>query len=301
MVFVLPVLGVGLVFVLLAMDAASHGPYSTWYNRKCQRLADDAKLIGRPEAEVVEVLGPPTFTYLDRTYNYAPVRWFPTAKFQSWYGSVSEKPSNLGSAIHYETWAIPPVASRFAMPDLALSGRTAVVHTERIIEWSVSIWSEWLGRRVMSVEATALRDGVDVEEVRVELSDARCPYFISWQQEDGASDETLFHWLSVQHTSHFKESSLEGSAPPPALARLQGSVVERVELYGHQDLDAVVAAIVLSRGTGVGFATARELASKGRFSRFGVAELAVVDENRLRRELSRQGIERVGELRAGVA
>ncbi|WP_165244342.1 hypothetical protein [Paludisphaera soli] len=176
-----------------------------------------------------------------------------------------------------------------------------MIHTERVIEWSVGIWSEWLGRRVMSVEAAALRDGGDVEEVRVELSAARCPYFISWQQEDGASDETLFHWLSVQHTSHFKEAALEGSAPPSALARLQSSVVERVELYGHQDLDAVVAAIVLSHGTEVGVATARELASKGRFSRFGVAELALVDGIRLRRELSRQGIERVVELRVGVA
>ncbi|WP_337176172.1 hypothetical protein [Paludisphaera sp.] len=173
-----------------------------------------------------------------------------------------------------------------------------MVHTERIIERSIGIWSEWPGRRVMIVAAAGLRDGVDVEEVRVELSAARCPYFISWQQEDGASDETLFHWLSARHASHFKEASLEVPAPPPALTRLQGSVVERVELYGRRDLDAVVAAIVLGHGTGVGFATARDLANKDRFSRLGVAELAVADGDRLRRELSRQGMERIAELRA---
>jgi len=68
--------------VLPAMDAASHGPYSTWFNWRCQKLADEAGLVGRPEADVMKVLGPPSYTYLNRTYNYAPVGWFPTAKFQ---------------------------------------------------------------------------------------------------------------------------------------------------------------------------------------------------------------------------
>lgn len=176
-----------------------------------------------------------------------------------------------------------------------------MVHTGLIIERSIGVWSEWPGRRVVSVEATTFRGGVDVEEVRVELSGVRRPYFISWEQEDGASDETLFHWLSARHTSHFKEAGLEGSAPPPALTRLQGSVVERVELHGRRDLDAVVAAIVLGHGTGVGFATARDLANKDRFSRLGIAELAVADGSRLRRELSRQGMERIAELHAGTA
>jgi hypothetical protein len=81
------------VLVLPALDAGSHGPYSTWYNRRCQRLADRAGLIGRPELAVVRVLGSPTFTYefpevypdigkWTRTYNYAPCPWAPHAKFQ---------------------------------------------------------------------------------------------------------------------------------------------------------------------------------------------------------------------------
>ena len=79
---VTPVLGAILIFVVPAMDALGHGPYSSWYNRRCQRIADEARLVGKPEADVVKVLGPPTFTYLQRTYNYAPIPWFPTAKFQ---------------------------------------------------------------------------------------------------------------------------------------------------------------------------------------------------------------------------
>jgi hypothetical protein len=82
MLLVLPVIGAALALALPAMDAAGHGPYSTWFNRRCQRLTDEAKLVGRPEADVVKVLGPPAYTYLDRTYNYVPVRWFPTARFQ---------------------------------------------------------------------------------------------------------------------------------------------------------------------------------------------------------------------------
>ncbi len=82
MLLIVPVIGMALAFVYPAMDVLGHGLYSTWYNRRCQRLADEANLVGRPEADVVKVLGQPTFTYLDRTYNYAPVRWFPGAKFQ---------------------------------------------------------------------------------------------------------------------------------------------------------------------------------------------------------------------------
>jgi hypothetical protein len=176
-----------------------------------------------------------------------------------------------------------------------------VIHTERIIDRSIGIWSEWPGRRIASIGAFAFRDVADAEEVRIELGSVRQPYFIGWQQEDGASDETRFHWLSMQHASHFKAASLEGSASPLVLARLRGSIVERVELYGRRALDAVVAAIVISHGSGVGFATARELVNKGRFSRFGGAELVVADEDRLRRELARQGMERIIELGAGTA
>jgi hypothetical protein len=75
--------------VLKAIDAATHGPYATWFNGACQRRADEAGLVGRPEMDVVSVMGPPTFTYeyedvdgWTRTYNYAPCGLLPTAKFQ---------------------------------------------------------------------------------------------------------------------------------------------------------------------------------------------------------------------------
>lgn len=82
MLLVMPVISVVLTIVLPAVDALGHGPYSTWYNRRCQRIADASKLVGRPEGDVVKILGPPAYTYLDTTYNYVPVPWCPTAKFQ---------------------------------------------------------------------------------------------------------------------------------------------------------------------------------------------------------------------------
>jgi hypothetical protein len=75
--------------VLKAIDAATHGPYAIWFNGACQRRADEAGLVGRPEKDVISVMGPPTFTYeyesvgvWTRTYNYAPSGLLPTAKFQ---------------------------------------------------------------------------------------------------------------------------------------------------------------------------------------------------------------------------
>jgi hypothetical protein len=87
----LGVLFAGFVGALVPpMDALSHGPYSSWYNARCQKLADDSGLVGRPERDVVGVLGQPSFSYRypdvggkwARTYNYAPCNLFPTAKFQ---------------------------------------------------------------------------------------------------------------------------------------------------------------------------------------------------------------------------
>ena len=89
-VAILAVLMSILVPVLAGFDAAIHGPFATWFNNDCQRRADEARLIGRSEKDVVMVLGPPTFTYeledlagiKTRTYNYAPCSYFPTGKFQ---------------------------------------------------------------------------------------------------------------------------------------------------------------------------------------------------------------------------
>lgn len=75
-----------LVATLAVLDAVHHGPYATWFNRRCQQLADQSGLVGRPESDVIPILGRPTFHYVDddsrRTYNYAPWPLLPTAKFQ---------------------------------------------------------------------------------------------------------------------------------------------------------------------------------------------------------------------------
>jgi hypothetical protein len=82
-----PVLGVALA-ILPSCDAWTRGPYSTWFNNRCQRLADQAKLVGRPEGDVVKVLGPPAYFYPGdddnhRTYNYVvPFSMPRTSKFQ---------------------------------------------------------------------------------------------------------------------------------------------------------------------------------------------------------------------------
>ena len=99
-------IGVGaLGLVLLALiapivDVIVTGPYTTWYNTRCRRLAEEHHLMGKDERAVVEVLGTPSS--VDRgwdkvtttagtptedarrwvTYNYAPCPWFPYAKFQ---------------------------------------------------------------------------------------------------------------------------------------------------------------------------------------------------------------------------
>jgi hypothetical protein len=74
--------------ILVWIDNRAHGPYVTWYNRECQRLVDKTGLIGRPERDIVTVLGPPSYVwdYDDargerKTYNYAPAG-IPFSKFQ---------------------------------------------------------------------------------------------------------------------------------------------------------------------------------------------------------------------------
>lgn len=76
-----------LLATLAVLDARHHGPYATWFNRRCQQLADESRLVGRPEGDIVSILGRPTFHYAgdddsSRTYNYAPWPFVPTAKFQ---------------------------------------------------------------------------------------------------------------------------------------------------------------------------------------------------------------------------
>lgn len=83
MLLVMPVVSVVLAIVVPAVDALGHGPYSTWYNRRCQRIADSSRLVGRPEADVVKILGPPAYTYLDTTYNYVPVPGSPRPNSRS--------------------------------------------------------------------------------------------------------------------------------------------------------------------------------------------------------------------------
>jgi hypothetical protein len=74
--------------VYLFFDALGHGPYTTNYNQKCQKLADEAKLLGRPEADIIAILGPPTDIWdyegdgKRMTYDYNPVPFIDAGIFQ---------------------------------------------------------------------------------------------------------------------------------------------------------------------------------------------------------------------------
>lgn len=81
------IVAVTMVTVFPFFDAFGHGPYATWFNQDCQRRCDEAGLVGRPERDILSILGPPAYHYpgdndSQRTYNYVPWRFFPTAKFQ---------------------------------------------------------------------------------------------------------------------------------------------------------------------------------------------------------------------------
>ena len=86
---ILLLLGLLMAFPFLVwLDNRSHDPYVTWFNRECQRLVDEAKLIRRPEGNIASVLGPPSYVWdyddpngARKTYNYAPAG-IPFSKFQ---------------------------------------------------------------------------------------------------------------------------------------------------------------------------------------------------------------------------
>jgi hypothetical protein len=88
---------IGFVWVV---DAVAHGPYATALNRRCQRLAVQGRLVGRPETEVAKILGPPCQVwrswstvdsvtrqpspgaYRVTTFNYAPCPFVACGLFQ---------------------------------------------------------------------------------------------------------------------------------------------------------------------------------------------------------------------------
>jgi hypothetical protein len=85
MFLVMALVGVVLAVVLPPIDAFFHGPLARRFNQRYQQIADQARLVGRPEADVVTYLGAPTYidaSDRDVTYNYAPISWLPTGKFQ---------------------------------------------------------------------------------------------------------------------------------------------------------------------------------------------------------------------------
>ncbi len=54
-------LGCGVVRPLyLVLDAEVNGPYSRSYKQHLQQVADAAHLIGRPEADIIPILGEPS-------------------------------------------------------------------------------------------------------------------------------------------------------------------------------------------------------------------------------------------------
>ncbi|MEW4570243.1 hypothetical protein AB1L88_20445 [Tautonia sp. JC769] len=172
-----------------------------------------------------------------------------------------------------------------------------MIHTEQIIGRSIDIWSEWLGQRVLDIEAHVPQGVDELYEIQVGLSPSNRRYFIGWQQEDGPSDETLFYWLSMQHHSHFLADLPRAGSLAPPLKTILDKTILAVELYGWKALDAVVAVIIQCPGSTIGIATTRYLLNKRNLSRLGIQELAVVEEDQLRAELLRQDIEKVADLR----
>ncbi len=85
--------------VLAFADVAARGPYVTWFNERCLRVAEEAALLGAEPRDVESALGRPSsiWTYdsptdlagtprpdAERfvTYNYAPHAWIPGGAFQ---------------------------------------------------------------------------------------------------------------------------------------------------------------------------------------------------------------------------
>lgn len=75
------VLLVAFIFCLPVADLAFDGPYVTRFNRELARRAADSTLVGKPEREVLRILGPPD--RLDRNpvaYVYYPYPFVPVSQ-----------------------------------------------------------------------------------------------------------------------------------------------------------------------------------------------------------------------------
>lgn len=86
------------LLVATALEAAAHGPYTSWVNHRLAAKAEQARLVGRSVAEIPMVLGPPdnvrsswevigpAGTESDArrvvSYEYYPYPWVPFSKFQ---------------------------------------------------------------------------------------------------------------------------------------------------------------------------------------------------------------------------
>jgi hypothetical protein len=65
--------------ILAIVIFIASAPYGSWYLDSCLRRSEEASLVGRPEADVARVLGPPTYvrdhddpSVRERTYVYEP-------------------------------------------------------------------------------------------------------------------------------------------------------------------------------------------------------------------------------------
>lgn len=62
--------------IYLVLGEMCHEPYARAFNGKYQRISDQAHLIGRPEADVIAVLGTPRRVHNHDARNGIPVRTF---------------------------------------------------------------------------------------------------------------------------------------------------------------------------------------------------------------------------------
>jgi hypothetical protein len=72
---------------LFVLDVVTRGPYACYYNWHHQELANNFRLVGKEEIDVVKCLGRPSATTEDNTtnekiYDYYPHLVLPCSKFQ---------------------------------------------------------------------------------------------------------------------------------------------------------------------------------------------------------------------------
>ncbi|QDT49827.1 hypothetical protein Pan258_38820 [Symmachiella dynata] len=173
-----------------------------------------------------------------------------------------------------------------------------MIHTPNIIETVAQMWRQLIGMHIAEINVSALAGVAEPSEIAISVRSIEVKYYISWMQEDGKSDELLFHWLSIRDSSHFTAGALVPfKIELPTIEKILGAKITSVQLFGDRAHDAVFATLLRTKKGSIGFATTRWLAHKQRFSRFGSEDLALISEQELNSLLDREGLTLVSDIR----